>query len=56
MKRSRPQVPLWPTDIMSSPRYPFERVREHLLFQSLEDAEWKALTAALLPAASLLAR
>ncbi|MFS8909457.1 Crp/Fnr family transcriptional regulator [Synechococcus sp. OH2] len=34
---------------MSSTRYPFERVRDHLLFQSLADAEWKALTAALLP-------
>lgn len=35
---------------MSSPRhFSFERVREHLLFQSLEDAEWQALTTALLP-------
>ncbi|MGY2803149.1 CRP/FNR family transcriptional regulator, cyclic AMP receptor protein [Thermostichus sp. OS-CIW-28] len=49
MRQSRPQAPLGITDAMSSTRYPFERVREHLLFQSLEDAEWKALTAALLP-------
>ncbi|MEN9202288.1 MAG: cyclic nucleotide-binding domain-containing protein [Thermostichus sp. DG_1_6_bins_120] len=35
---------------MSSTRHlSFERIREHLLFQSLEDVEWQALTAALLP-------
>jgi CRP/FNR family cyclic AMP-dependent transcriptional regulator len=49
MRQIRPPIDLRPAYAMSSTRYPFERVREHLLFQSLEDAEWKALTTALLP-------